>query len=106
VFRLCLFGAPPPLDPHEQAERAVRAALEMRDRMDGLTRDWLRRGIATILCAFPAYSLIEDRVRANPLGDRTLEGSTRPVAVFDILGLAREEADREPAQPPPVFLPK
>jgi signal transduction histidine kinase/DNA-binding response OmpR family regulator len=150
---ICIFGAPPPLEPTEQAERAVRAALELRDRMDQLSRDWRRRGIATaprlrmgintgfctvgvfgsealrsfsavgaplslatalpaladsgaILCAFPTYSLIEDRVRANPLGDRTLEGSNRPVAVFDILALARDQTAPESALPPPVFLPK
>jgi signal transduction histidine kinase/class 3 adenylate cyclase/CheY-like chemotaxis protein len=150
---VALFGAPAALDPADQAWQAVRAALEMRDRMTALTALWRRRGIATapqlrmaintgfctvgvfgsdalrsfgavgaplaiatslprlagpgdILCAFPTYALIESRVVATPLGERTLEGSPRPLALYEILGADDPHPAPEAPLPPPVFLPK
>ncbi|HUF50417.1 MAG TPA: ATP-binding protein [Longimicrobiales bacterium] len=59
-----------------------------------------------ILCSLASYSLIEGRVVANPLGERTLRGVARPVQLFEVIGLVDERRGADAPAPAPVFLPK
>lgn len=45
----------------------------------------------TILAWFRTYSLVKDRVRAEPREPLTLKGAARPVEAWEILGPAEPE---------------
>jgi adenylate cyclase len=109
---MIVFNDPVPCDDHTQ--RAVRLALDMRERVDKLAAQWRRQGhdigferrreytavgsvtnLASRLCdearsgqiviAQRAFSAVEPLVEAAPVGELNLKGFSRPVPAYEIL---------------------
>jgi signal transduction histidine kinase/class 3 adenylate cyclase len=45
---MAIFGAPEPMEPSEQAQHAVAAALEMQEALDALNQEWAARQLPPI----------------------------------------------------------
>ena len=48
--------------------------------------------VGAIVCGFPSYAVVQDRVRVRPLGELILRGISHPVEAYEILELLGEAA--------------